>query len=151
MTKAVKSRRVLVVDDEENILTLLQEVLVDAGYQVDGAADGSDALEKVRNNSFDVMLVDLRLPRMDGMEVLRTAKTLRPHLSVIMMTGDVNLQSVINSIRHGACDFIAKPFNLEETVAAVNRGWVRKELETQSQPHPDNSVKRSLRLKSYRK
>lgn len=151
MTKAVKSRRVLVVDDEENILSLLQEVLGDAGYQVDGASDGFDALNKVKNDGFDVMLVDLRLPKMDGIELLRTAKRIKPGLSVIMMTGDVNLQSVISSIRHGACDFIAKPFNLEKAVAAVNRGWVRKELESQTQPHPDNSVKRSLRLKSYTK
>lgn len=149
MTKAVKSRRVLVVDDEENILSLLQEVLGDAGYQVDGASDGLDALNKLKNDGVDVMLVDLTLPKMDGIELLRTAKRIKPGLSVIMMTGDVNLQSVINSIRHGACDFIAKPFNLEKAVAAVNRGWVRKELESQTQPHADNSAKRTLRLKSH--
>jgi len=150
MTKAVKSRRVLVVDDEENILSLLREVLGDAGFQVDGASDGFDALNKVKNDGFDVMLVDLKLPKMDGIELLRTAKRIKPGLSVIMMTGDVNLQSVITSIRHGACDFIAKPFNFEETVAAVNRGWARNRLEIQSPPDSGSLAKRSLKLKSYR-
>ncbi|MGB2698331.1 MAG: response regulator [Candidatus Zixiibacteriota bacterium] len=115
------TKRVLVVDDEESILSLLDEVLTEEGYQVEGIADGLDALEKVKDNSFDVMLFDHRLPQMNGIELLRTVKRINPDISVIIMTGEVNLHSVIESIRNGACDFIIKPFDLDEAIAAVNR------------------------------
>ena len=148
MADTVQIKRVLVVDDEENILDLLSEVLGEEGYHVDGAANGFDALQKVKNNNFDVMLVDLRLPKMDGIELLRMVKEIKPQLSVIMMTGDANLQSAIRSIRNGACDYITKPFSLGETIAAVNRGWQRKELGIENLQPVQDSKKRSLTLKS---
>lgn len=150
VTGTEQTKRVLVVDDEENILDLLSEVLQDEGYQVDGATDGLDALEKVRNNTFDVMLVDLKLPEMDGMELLRIVRMAEPQLPVIVMSGNGNLQSVIQSIRQGAYDYISKPFNLEEAVAAVKRGWEKKRQETQSRPPAQSFGKRSLKLKSVR-
>jgi DNA-binding NtrC family response regulator len=147
MTKAMKTKRVLVVDDEESILDLLSEVLGEEGYQVDGVTSGLDALKKMKKKNFDVMLVDLKLPKMDGMELLRTVRTVEPQLPVIVMSGNVSLQSVIQSIRHGAYDYISKPFNLEEAVAAVKRGWEKKNQETQSQHLSGHSAKRSLTLK----
>lgn len=150
MTKAVKTKRVLVVDDEENILDLLSEVLGEEGYQVDGVTSGPDALKEVKNKSFDVMLVDLKLSKMDGMELLRLVKMIEPQLPVIVMSGNVNLQLVIESMRQGADDYITKPFKLEETVAAVNRGWMRRELGIQNRLLSDNSGKRSLKFRLYR-
>jgi DNA-binding NtrC family response regulator len=146
------TKRVLVVDDEESILGLLNEVLTDEGYQVEGAADGFHALEKVKDNGFDVMLVDHRLPQMNGIELLRTVKRINPDISVIIMTGEVNLHSVIESIRNGACDFIIKPFDLDEAIAAVNRGWAKKnELKINNEDSTKDFRKRSVILKSFDK
>jgi PAS domain S-box-containing protein len=139
-------KKVLLVDDEENILSLLSEVLEEQGYQVEGVTSGFDALEKVKSNSFDVMLVDLKLPQMDGIEVLRSVKRIDPQLQVIMMTGHVSLESAIDSMHHGAYDYITKHFNLEQAVAAVNRGWEKKALEAQNQQLLDDLKKKIFEL-----
>jgi len=146
MTDNKQNKRVLVVDDEENILSLLSDVLQEEGYQVDGVPNGFDALEKVKNSPFDVMLVDLKLPKMDGIEILKKVKMVDPKLPVIIMTGNVSLQSAIDSMHHGAYDYITKPFNLEHAIAAVNRGWEKKALETQNQELLDDLKKKISEL-----
>ncbi len=134
------------VDDEESILSLLSEVLTGEGYKVDGVTSGFDALKKMKENSFDVMLLDLKLPKMDGIEVLRSVKRIDPQLPVIMMTGHVSLESAVDSMRHGAYDYITKPFNLEQALAAVNRGWEKRALESQNQQLLDDLKKKIFEL-----
>ena len=140
------TKKVLVVDDEECILSLLNELLTDEGYQVNGASNGFDALKKMKKDAFDVMLVDLKLPKMDGIEVLKSVKDIDPMLPVIIMTGHVSLQSAIDAIQQGAYDYITKPFNLEQVLTAVNRGWEKRSLEAQNQQLLDDLKKKIFEL-----
>ena len=146
MTNSQLNKRVLVVDDEESILSLLSEVLTGEGYKVDGVSNGFEALKKMKESAFDVMLLDLKLPKMDGIEVLRSVKRIDPQLPVIIMTGHVSLESAVDSMRHGAYDYITKPFNLEQALAAVNRGWEKRALEFQNQQLLDDLKKKIYEL-----
>ena len=120
------------VDDEENIGEMLSEFLKINGFEVVTSTQGKDALEQVKNKGFDVMLLDIKMPDMDGLELLKTAKMIDPTLSVIMMTGNISVKSAIESMRYGAYDYITKPFDLDQALSAVKRGWEKKVLETQN-------------------
>jgi PAS domain S-box-containing protein len=132
MVENDKIRKILVVDDEENICEMLSEFLKINGFEVETSTRGWEALNKVKNQGFDVMLLDIRMPDMDGIELLKTAKMVDPTLPVIMMTGNISVKSAIESMRYGAYDYITKPFDLDQALSAVKRGWEKKVLEAQN-------------------
>jgi PAS domain S-box-containing protein len=132
MVENDNNRRILVVDDEENICEMLSEFLKINGFEVETSTQGKEALDKVKNKGFDVMLLDIRMPDMDGIELLKTAKMVDPTLPVIMMTGNISVKSAIESMRYGAYDYITKPFDLDQALSAVKRGWEKKVLEAQN-------------------
>src|SRR3989441_4401689 len=113
---------VLVVDDERNIRTLVARVLAPDQIEVQGAGTGSEGIQMADEMSPDLVLLDLRLPDMDGMDVLRTLKNRHPGVAVIIITGFGQIQSAVEAIKVGATDYIKKPFeHLEKLKLAVSR------------------------------
>ncbi|HJZ61169.1 MAG TPA: response regulator transcription factor [Miltoncostaeaceae bacterium] len=121
---------ILVVDDERSIRRLLRMYLVDAGYTVAEASDGESALGEVRSGGIDLVLLDLMLPGMDGIEVCRRLREARPTVPVIMLTARDDEASRVSGLEFGADDYVVKPFAPRELVARV-RAVLRR---TQAEP-----------------
>jgi len=114
-----KKTRVLVVDDERSITDLLYEDMVTEGYGCLTAAAGEEALMRISTEHFDVMLLDLKLPEISGMDVLREAKLSWPEIAVIVITAADDIQTAIEAMKLGAVDYITKPFELEQVNSSV--------------------------------
>jgi two-component system response regulator AtoC len=119
---------VLLIDDDLGTRDLLKEVLQKEGYTIDEAKTGQEALTQARAFPFDVVLADLRLPDVDGIEVLRTLHALDSDLPVIVMTAFGSMETAVEAIRDGAYDYISKPFNLTEVRLTVRRACERRHL-----------------------
>ena len=117
--------RILVVDDEPDILRLVSKRLQPQGYRLETAADGREALDKVAENGFDLVLLDVLLPRLDGLEVLSRIKQRQPGIAVVMMTAYGSEEVAAEALRRGADDYIIKPLEEGELSAAVS-GTLRK-------------------------
>ncbi len=113
--------RILVVDDEEALRTVLSNELASAGYEVNTAADGDEAIATVQNKKFDLVLLDIKMPKVDGFEVLKFIKKSSPALKVIMLTGFADLKNAIESKKHGAEDFVSKPYDLVDLLTTIER------------------------------
>lgn len=126
--------KILVVDDEDSIRTSLQGILEDEGFRVIHANDGITALEVLRRELPDVVLLDIWMPRVDGIETLRQIKELYPSLAVIMMSGHGTIETAVKSTKMGAYDFIEKPLSLEKLLVCVRNalGMVRLKDENDS-------------------
>lgn len=108
------SATILVVDDRVGIRRLLQEVLQGAGYKVLTAAGGSEAMEITRENDVDMVLLDMKMSGMDGLETLTRLKKESPHLIILIMTAYEELEVLKEAKRRGAAGYISKPFDIEE-------------------------------------
>ena len=113
--------RVLIVDDEKNIVSSLQEILNDEGYEIVTAEDGLDALEMVQAEPPDLVLLDIWIPGMDGIEVLQVIKTYHPEIEVLVMSGHGTIDTAVKATKLGAYDFIEKPFSLDQLVVSVQK------------------------------
>lgn len=120
--------RILVVDDEQGVRDLLSYELPSEGYQVAIAANGEEALETLRTAKFDLVICDISMPKMGGLEVLKAVKQIDPDIEVIMITAYGTIEVAVESIKEGAYDFIQKPFNLDEIFAVVDKALQKKEL-----------------------
>jgi len=120
--------RILVVDDEPAILEVIQKILSDRGYQVDVAANGVAALQKLEQASYDLMLTDVKMPQMDGMELLQRVGLLYPDLITVMLSAFANIQDAVAAIKLGAHDYIAKPVYPEDLILSIERALKFKEL-----------------------
>lgn len=116
-----KKRKVLIVDDEESVLELLEDVLADEGFQVRRAENGSEALDMIARESFDVALMDIRMPEMDGMEALRRIQEQSRKTGVILMTAYATTDVAIQAMKMGAFDYVLKPFDLDEVVMVIKK------------------------------
>lgn len=114
--------RILVVDDEESIRFSLQRTLERDGYEVWTAEDGRQALRLGQHHVFDLILTDLKMEGVDGVEVMRQARAMAPDTAIIMLTGYATLESAIEALRHGAVDYLIKPCSSADIRAAVERG-----------------------------
>ena len=112
--------RILIVDDEKNIVSSLKEILTDEGYNVSVASDGLNALEMVQSDPPDLLLLDIWLPGMDGIEVLKTVKTYHPNIEVLIMSGHGTIDTAVKATKLGACDFIEKPFSMDHLTQSVH-------------------------------
>jgi len=117
--------RVLVVDDEPSLAELLGSVLRYEGWEIRTAADGSSAVRAARDFQPDAMVLDIMLPDFDGLEVLRRARVILPHVCVLFLTARDTVQDRVTGITAGADDYVTKPFSLEEVVARL-RGLLRR-------------------------
>jgi len=124
-------RRILIVDDEESIRRSLAGALTDEGYQVLTAADGVSALELVETERPHLMLLDIWMPHMDGMEVLRRIKAEQYDVSVIMISGHGNIETAVTATKLGAYDFIEKPLSLEKVILTIDHALKERKLEKQ--------------------
>jgi DNA-binding response OmpR family regulator len=118
--------RLLLVDDEEMYLEYLSKRLINQQYDVTKCLSGEEALERIRDFDFDVVILDVLLPGMDGIETLREINKLRPLTEVIMLTGHASLETGIEGMRLGAFDYLRKPCNTEELIAKINQACERK-------------------------
>jgi DNA-binding NtrC family response regulator len=109
--------RVLVVDDEAELLRAVARILKARGFEVETAGNGMEALEQLGKQSFDVMLVDLVMPGMTGLELLKRSKTIHEHLEVVLMTAFADVDTAVAAVKAGAYDFLTKPFPSSDTVA----------------------------------
>jgi DNA-binding NtrC family response regulator len=110
---------ILVVDDDQTTRLSLAYALSDAGHKVTEAADGEEALDRIAERTFDVALLDVRLPRVDGLTVFRRMRHKSPSTSVILMTAFATVQDAVGSLRDGAYDYVTKPFDPEELTLRV--------------------------------
>ena len=113
--------RILVVDDEDALRTVLSSELEGEGYQVDSAADGDEAMIIVKKKPFDLVLLDIKMPKVDGFEVLKFIKEKHPAVKVIMLTGFADLKNAIESKKLGAEDFVSKPYDLVDLLTTIER------------------------------
>ena len=112
-------RTILIIDDEENIRASLQGILQDEGYRVLLAADGSAGLSRLREESVDLILLDIWMPGIDGLETLQQIRALSPEQLVIMMSGHGTIETAVKATRLGAYDFIEKPLSLEKVLLSL--------------------------------
>jgi len=123
-----RQSKVLVVDDDQFALRSMAEVLEGESYQVVTAASGSEALDLLKQDSFDLVLTDLKMPEVDGLEVLRRAKEVAPQAVVLILTGYASLESAIEALREGAYDYLVKPCSGDELKLKIERGLERVRL-----------------------
>lgn len=123
-----RPKRVLVVDDDENILNLISDILKNLDYEVTCAANGGDALKIYRKGQFDIVLSDLIMKQMGGMELLGKVKEINPAVIFIMITGYPSIQTTIDAIKKGASDYITKPFNIDEINIKIERALLERSL-----------------------
>ncbi len=125
----IKNIRVLIVDDEEYIRLSLSELLSYIGFEVATAANGEDALKKLTENRFDIAFMDIKIPGMNGVELLGRVRKAYPDVSVIMMTGYATVENAVEAVKLGAYDFLRKPYDIEEIKVSINRLLEKKKLE----------------------
>jgi two-component system nitrogen regulation response regulator NtrX len=123
---------ILVVDDEKNIRGSLEGILKDEGYRVRGVASGEELLKQIAHTVPDLVILDVWLPGMDGLQALTDLKRLHPELPVIMISGHGTVETAVKATRLGAYDFIEKPLSLEKTVLAVRNALDRQRLELEN-------------------
>lgn len=128
---------ILIVDDEETLRHFLKLTLQDEGYKVTTATDGREALRLVEQQEFDLALVDLRMEEVGGLEVMRHIKQVSPSTGVIILTAYASVPSAVEALRHGAYDYLIKPFGTEEMLASVADGIARKAV-----PPPTEQIER---------
>ncbi len=118
--------RILVVDDELSIRLVLTEQLGQEGYRVTTAASGEEALAVLQEDSFDLILLDLKMPGIDGLQVMEEARVLAPDTAVIMLTAHATLDSAIEAMRRGGHDYLIKPAGSEQILASVEKGLAKR-------------------------
>ena len=120
--------RILVVDDEEHVRRVLSLMLAGEGYQVVTAAGGREALERFQDEVFDLVILDLRMPDLDGLEVLSRLRAAEPDQTVVMITAYASVDTALTAMKRGAFDYIGKPFQEEEILAVVAKALERARL-----------------------
>lgn len=120
--------RILLVDDEDDFTRILSERLAARGLRVDTADSGPAALEMVRAHGFDVVVLDMVMPVMDGMETLKKLKEENPELQVILLTGHATVEKGVKAIQMGAADFLEKPADIDRLMEKIRDAKVKKTL-----------------------
>lgn len=129
---------ILLVDDEEGIRTVLSITLKDAGYEVDTAANAADALELFKSSLYPIVVTDIRMPGMNGVDLLREIKRIEPRTEVIMISGHADIDVAIQSLKYDASDFITKPINLDVFSFALQRAEERSNMRRELERHTCN-------------
>ena len=120
---------VMVVDDDTALLDVLRSGLLPEGYLCETATNATRALELINKTPFDIMIADIELPDMNGLELTKKAKRLKPNMAVIIMTGFIEDFSYDDAIGIGASDFLKKPFTIKELLTKINQIKIQEELQ----------------------
>ena len=122
--------KILIIEDEAAIRRVLKKIISEESdsYQVEEAEDGLEGIEAIKNNDYDLVLCDIKMPKMDGVEVLEKAKKIKPETPIVMISGHGDLDTAVNTMRLGAFDYISKPPDLNRLLNTVRNALDRKEL-----------------------
>ncbi|MBK42772.1 MAG: response regulator [Flavobacteriaceae bacterium] len=136
--------RILIIEDEQSIRRVLKKILSeeDSSYEIFESADGLTAMQSIKKDDYDLVLCDIKMPKMDGIEVLQATKKIKPDIPFVMISGHGDLETAVNSMRLGAYDYIAKPPDLNRLLNSVRNALEKKKLVTENN---------SLRIKVSRK
>jgi DNA-binding NtrC family response regulator len=113
--------KILVVDDDRDFRENFQKALINSGFLAEEATSGEEALTKMKSGNYDIVMLDLMMPRMNGLETLREMRRLGHNSKVIMITAFSTVHNAVEAIKQGASDYISKPFKIEELVSIINR------------------------------
>jgi CheY-like chemotaxis protein len=125
--------RILAVDDEKIILDSLRKMLVLGGYSIDTVESGSEALGLVSKRDYDFVFTDLKMPGMDGVEVTKAVRHLRPDIDVIVITGYGTIETAVETVQYGAMDYVEKPFTEDELLAFVKTALIKRQARQEKQ------------------
>ena len=122
--------KILIIEDEEAIRRVLTKILKEenSSYDIFEASDGLLAIEFIKNQDFDLILCDIKMPKMDGLEVLEATKKIKPDIPIVMISGHGDLETAVETMRHGAYDYISKPPDLNRLLNTVRNALDRKKL-----------------------
>jgi DNA-binding NtrC family response regulator len=118
----------LIIDDEKSIRKTLSEILSFEGYKIEEAVDGEEGLKKFKEKTFDVVLCDIKMPKIDGMEFLQKATETNPDVPIIMISGHGNIETAVEAVKKGAYDFIQKPPDLNRMLITIRNAMERNKL-----------------------
>ena len=125
------NKNILIADDEKNIRLTLSMAIEEMGFEPDTAVNGEEALKKIEEKNFCIMLLDIKMPGMDGMQVLKKISESRPDIRVIMITAHGTVDSAVEAMKLGAADFLQKPFTPSEIRDVITRVFNRETLDTE--------------------
>ena len=128
--------RILCVDDESIVLDSFRKILVLEGYNVDTVETGQEALGLIQKHSYDFVFTDLKMPRMDGVEVTKAVKHLRPDIDVVIITGYATVQTAVECMKLGAMDYVEKPFTEDELISFTNKLLIKRKEKIKKQLKP---------------
>src|SRR3990170_1183536 len=123
---------ILIVDDEKAIRKTLTEILSFEGYEIDEAPDGEEALKCFKEKTYDVVLCDIKMPKLDGLEFLQKATEHNPDVPVIMISGHGTIETAVEAVKKGAYDFIQKPPDLNRLLITIRNAKERNNLVTET-------------------
>lgn len=126
---AERGTKIMVVDDQAGIRMLLEEVFKKEGYSILTASNGNQALEIIEENNVDLVLLDMKIPGMSGLEILKKIKQVRPDLKVMVMTAYGESDIVKEALRNGAMSHFSKPFDLHELITSVEKECPQNECD----------------------
>lgn len=141
------SIKVLLVDDEKELTEALSDRMKTRGFKVDIANSGPVAISKVKEKSYDVIILDMAMPEMDGMEVLKILLKLNPDLQIIFLTGYATLEKGIEAVKLGAVDFMEKPVDIDKLIEKVNEAKTKRDL--LSEKKTENDIKDLMKKKGW--
>lgn len=138
--------KILVVDDERGLREGCRRILESEGYSIDLAEDGKQGLELLQKKSYDLMLVDLMMPVMGGLQLMDEIKKLNIDIIMIVITGFATIETAVEAMKHGAYDYVPKPFSPDQLLAVVNRGVERQKLRRHAQQLMEERDRRLLEI-----
>lgn len=123
----MEKMRIMLVDDEERYLKTTKKLIEKKGYSVLTAQSGKEALEKLKPQNVHVVILDVKMPGMDGNETLKAIKTLYPLVEVIMLTGHATVDSAIDGLKSGACDYLMKPADIDDIIKKAIEAFEKRQ------------------------
>ncbi len=139
---------ILVCDDEKGIREGCRRILSSEGYTVDTAENGKLGMDKVKENSYDLVLVDLMMPVMGGLEMMEQVRQIDPGIILVVITGFATVETAVEAMKHGAYDYIPKPFNPDQLLAVINRGLDKRRLTIEKEKLREERDQRLLEVAS---
>ncbi|RPI19120.1 MAG: response regulator [Ignavibacteriae bacterium] len=139
------TEKILVVDDEATVCSSIQKILTKRGYSVDNSLNADDAILKIKNNKFDLVITDLMMPGTDGMELLQIIKQHYPELDVIVITGYASIDTAVKATKLGAMDYLPKPFTPEELTEITKRAIEKRKMNVSKKAEPKSKIKPALK------
>lgn len=141
--------KIICVDDEPIILDSFRKILVLDGYSVDTVENGREALEMLKTHHYDFLFTDLKMPIMDGVEVTKACKALRPDIDVVIITGFASVETAVETMKYGAIDYIQKPFTEDELLEFTKTAHIKREARIKKELKPQVHISHMHNVEDY--